>query len=491
MTFKITDNQDNDFWFLSDNITVIPIKDFNILIDNNINNIMLKLLKDNLMVSQLKLNNNVINAIADIVISDKSSKEINHILTENNVPYFSFVYGIIDTYKRRYKYLNNLSKAQEVIISYQEKNIKSAIALAKYLNKKIILDNTKISLENYKKILEEYSREELDKANITFYYQENNNSITASELYKTSALVSEIANKIKEANLSNIESIMYAYDILKKRLYKLDEENYYKSSDVSSVLTGDSIVCAGYSNVFNAILKCLNIKAAPLISKEAKHQRSIIYVQDEKYNIDGVYVFDPTWDRRKNKEDKEYINRYNYFAIPLSVSNETAKDELYKALTIEPCDYLESRSKLDIEEMRQSNIINDAIAFIDDSLLTIIADEYAYGLTDNIIKIYTNIKAKYDTRHLREEKFLKILYNTRVAEYKDRIIKEVDIENLIEVVIERYQKIQRNKLKKMNLSSWKEELVIAIFTSELENNLYEYLKVPKAKIRKRKIEVDN
>ena len=64
--------------------------------------------------------------------------------------------------------------------------------------------------------------------------------------------------------------------------------------------------------------------------------------------------------------------------------------------------------------------------------------------------------------------FLKILYNTRVAEYKDRIIKEVDIENLIEVVIERYQKIQRNKLKKMNLSSWKEELVIAIFTSELD-----------------------
>lgn len=43
----------------------------------------------------------------------------------------------------------------------------------------------------------------------------------------------------------------------------------------------------------------------------------------------------------------------------------------------------------------------------------------------------------------------------------------------------------------MNLSNWKEELVIAIFTSELENNLYEYLKVPKAKIRKRKIEVDN
>lgn len=224
MTFKITDNQDNDFWFLSDNITVIPIKDFNILIDNNINNIMLKLLKDNLVVSQLRLNDNVLNAITDIVIANKSSKEIDHVLAENNVPYFSFVYGIIDIHKRRCKYLNNLTKADEVIISYKEENIKSAIALAKYLNKKVILDNTNISLDKYKKVLEEYSREELDKANITFYYQENNNSITASELYKTSALVSEIANKIKEANLSNIESIMYAYDILKKRLYKLDED---------------------------------------------------------------------------------------------------------------------------------------------------------------------------------------------------------------------------------------------------------------------------
>lgn len=490
MTFKITDNQDNDFWYLSDNITVIPIKDFNILIDNNINNIMLKLLEDNLMVSQLKLNDNVLKAIVDIVISNKNSKEIDHVLVENNVPYFSFVYGIIDVHRRRCKYLNNLAQANEVIISYKEENLRSAISLAKYLNKKVILDNTKISLDKYRQILEEYSREELDKANITFYYQENNNSISASELYKTSALVSEIAHKIKKANLSNIESIMYAYDILKKRLYKLDEENYYRSSDVASVLTGDAIVCAGYSNVFNAILKCLNIKAAPLISKEARHQRSIIYVQDEKYNIDGVYVFDPTWDRRKNKEDKEYINRYDYFAIPLSVSNETAKDELYKALAIEPSDYLEIRNNLNIEEMRQSNIINDAIAFIDDSLLATIADEYAYGFTDDIIKIYTSIKAKYDTRHLREEKFLKILYNTRLAECKEKIIEEVDIKKIIAAVIKKYQKIQRNKLKKMNLSSWKEELVVAIFTSELENNLYEYLNVPEVKTRKRKIEVD-
>ncbi len=31
-----------------------------------------------------------LNAITDIVIANKSSKEIDHVLVENNVPYFSF-----------------------------------------------------------------------------------------------------------------------------------------------------------------------------------------------------------------------------------------------------------------------------------------------------------------------------------------------------------------------------------------------------------------
>ena len=46
----------------------------------------------------------------------------------------------------------------------------------------------------------------------------------------------------------------------------------------------------GFSNLFNAILMSLDIKAMPLISKTANHQRSIVYVNDSKYDIDGIYV---------------------------------------------------------------------------------------------------------------------------------------------------------------------------------------------------------
>ena len=41
------------------------------------------------------------------------------------------------------------------------------------------------------------------------------------------------------------------------------------------------------------------------------HERTIIYVKDEKYNINGLFFFDPTWDSQTDKWD--YINNYYFF----------------------------------------------------------------------------------------------------------------------------------------------------------------------------------
>lgn len=95
---------------------------------------------------------------------------------------------------------------------------------------------------------------------------------------------------------------MYVYDIVKYRIYNKDEDNYLNNRDLDKVTSGNTIVCSGFSNLFNAILMSLDIKAMPLISKTANHQRSIVYVNDSKYDIDGIYVFDPTWDCRKESE---------------------------------------------------------------------------------------------------------------------------------------------------------------------------------------------
>ena len=47
----------------------------------------------------------------------------------------------------------------------------------------------------------------------------------------------------------------------------------------------------------------------------------------KKYNIDGVYVLDPTWDSKRNNIE-DTIDKYNYFLIPIEIAEKTALTEL-------------------------------------------------------------------------------------------------------------------------------------------------------------------
>ena len=119
-------------------------------------------------------------------------------------------------------------------------------------------------------------------------------------LYST--LVNSLADNIKKYNLSSFETIMYVYDMVKYKIYKKDDNDYLNGRDLDRLLLEeqDAIVCSGYSNLAVAILNSLGIKAKPLISYKERHQRVIVNVNDTKYNRSGVYVFDPTGDRRQN-----------------------------------------------------------------------------------------------------------------------------------------------------------------------------------------------
>ena len=73
-----------------------------------------------------------------------------------------------------------------------------------------------------------------------------------------------------------------------------------ESRSISKSLSNGYIVCVGYSKIFCQLLSELGINSN-LVYIEPKnggggHARVIVKVIDEKYNINGVYVFDPTWD---------------------------------------------------------------------------------------------------------------------------------------------------------------------------------------------------
>ena len=154
--------------------------------------------------------------------------------------------------------------------------------------------------------------------------------------------------------MSPFEKYVYAYDIVKhfkkyalpkkdnKNLENLSNSKYEditsSSRDLYQILFNDYIVCVGFSNFLSDLLTKLNIDniGVPIevditakkamkqlnISKEEwqkkkpeekhkliteqqvyipkdsfiGHKRLLINIKDEKYDIDGIYVSDPTWD---------------------------------------------------------------------------------------------------------------------------------------------------------------------------------------------------
>lgn len=140
------------------------------------------------------------------------------------------------------------------------------------------------------------------------------------EYKKTIDAIDEIVKTIRKHNLSPLEEIMYAYDLVREKVYtkELDTESDRISRDLSSVLFGDKIVCAGYIAIFNSVLKNLGInvmdyKISRKDNNKKGHVRSLVYVNDKKYHVNGIFMFDPTWDSKKFEGDKSYLTSYKFF----------------------------------------------------------------------------------------------------------------------------------------------------------------------------------
>ena len=188
------------------------------------------------------------------------------------------------------------------------------------LTKKIAIDE-ELDISDYDRLIEltnEY-KEIADKIYVSL--SGNTNYVSLIDCYKTMSAIRTQADKIKQLSLSPIETIMYVYDQVRNRVYTFEneDESYFKSRDLSEVMFGDKIVCAGYANMFHVLLRYIGIEnlVVHLIEKDnpkSGHARNIIYVKDDKYDIDGVYYFDPTWNSKRKNETNEYLYRYTYFA---------------------------------------------------------------------------------------------------------------------------------------------------------------------------------
>ena len=465
MIYNITEDSKNSIKVYSD-IVELKVNDFSVLEDKNWEELIKKIVKDDQIISSIKFPDYVLNIILDYVVGKISIEQLDYELLQLNIPLYSIIISLVNNYRKKYITLCNLLSASSIVISCNSSNITKILSLSTKINLPVTINCTSISLEKYHQILENYNLDKLEELGIKICYQDFNRPISPKRLYHITSIMCKEADKIKDKNLSPFEIIIYFYDFVKQRHYQKNDINPRKGRDLDFVLLEEDIVCVGYSNLFNAFLKIFNIKASPLISLKNHHQRSLVLIDDYKYNIHGIYTFDPTWDRITGKKE---INNYNYFASKLEVSNVTCPLDDFQILSFkEIVDIFNSRIMFnDMEkQVKISNYIRKMFNFTN----TLGYEEFIEKLglfkycteeeRNNLYYVYQELISKYFPKNISNEVLVKAISNVReiqisnniISSYqKSAIISSIDSRNLnflSELLLADFTKDEHSKIRK-------------------------------------------
>lgn len=143
------------------------------------------------------------------------------------------------------------------------------------------------------------------------------------DLKEENKLLDLMVKDIKDSNLSPFEKYIAAYNIVKKfKKYLENVNDKSQSRYLRKFLNNDYMVCVGYATLLQELLNRIGINSYDyavstdisyddgFTSEEktvelAGHARIILKLEDPKYNINGFYVADPTWD---NDLENDYYN---------------------------------------------------------------------------------------------------------------------------------------------------------------------------------------
>lgn len=177
------------------------------------------------------------------------------------------------------------------------KNVNSFIDRAKQNDYKI--DNVVLNLENknYEDIEMLYDISE--KYNLTI--KADYNSMNLNDFVSMRETLNYYKDLISQRKLSPLEKATYGYDIVKSFVYRESEEKS-ESREISKIIKTGNIVCVGYSQLYVQLMKEIGINGSsfsttvPIDERDYGHQRCVLNINDDKYNVHGTYAFDPTWD---------------------------------------------------------------------------------------------------------------------------------------------------------------------------------------------------
>ena len=231
--------------------------------------------------------------------------------------------------------------------------------------RKIYLNMINLSLQDTLEIL----RSPYIHENVTFYDKYNEGKeMSLKDLIEMYNKLLSIIEEVKDKNYSPAESLFYAYNIVKSRIYKKEEshEDETISRSLAEILKCDKIVCAGFANYLFGLCGVLDIPVEKILwtpknEKKAGHDSIAVYLNDDKYNIHGIFAIDPTWDSKQNEKDTTYQQYIRHFLVPMNIEkNEKAKSNITPNLG---CSYYRFLISYDLYQEFPFVDINKNLAF--------------------------------------------------------------------------------------------------------------------------------
>ena len=251
------------------------------------------------------------------------------------------------------EYLNNLIRICNILKTHNKKY------------------NIKIDINN-RELLKQSGL--LNIPNINFTINNDLYEYKQEEYLKEEEQLDKLIEPIKNSNLSPYEKYLAVYNIVKQfKPYKENNENKEESRYLRYILNNEYIVCVGFSKLLTTLLDKAGIPAMNIsvgvdtsyddgFTMEDKptniegHQRNIIKIDDDKYNIHGIFALDITWDSDKEvsvieeegkttvvaRPDEEMKKKvvdkydslilYRHFLIPMQTYEERYPEEEHPAI---------------------------------------------------------------------------------------------------------------------------------------------------------------
>lgn len=302
---------------------------------------------------------------------------------------------------------------------------------------------------------EAFAKSKLYNSDFDYVVVDGLREFKSKNLKKDNELLELMVKDIKDSSYSPLEKYIAVYNIAKKFKEFLESPNDMDESRyVDKLLYNDYMVCVGYAKFLRELLNKVGIKSYEYdvdtdisydrgFTLEEKpidlsaHARLIVDIKDPKYNIDGFYVTDPTWDN--------YLER-DYYSHALMSFDKTSQEIRYFKLTDEDLilnckskeEYIDKVNLLFDKLKRKSYIKTDEEALslickkIKDILLNLYPDKYV-ALTKDLKEFE---EKKYlvvrEEREKMEEKLSYEFIDKAGDFFIEKLGKDIKIDTLVE-----------------------------------------------------------